>query len=153
MPRQSPKHGIASDFVIYLSRDFARFRKVGVKVSSFAPRIAALESVLYLIIDRIKDVPKPHNAAARKEAVQVRGRASSVGLGGLPSYESCREVVKTPSVVIKIFAFLYVRERPCPLFPFTYLQLMYVVCTDKAHWNVRKKARHPANINTVVVPA
>lgn len=48
------------------------FAQVGVKVSGFAPRIAALESVLYMIIDRIKDIPKPHDAQTRKEAAQVR---------------------------------------------------------------------------------
>lgn len=42
------------------------------KVAGFAPRIAALESVLYMIIDRIKDLPKPPDAAGRKEAAQVR---------------------------------------------------------------------------------
>ncbi|CAM9831712.1 unnamed protein product, partial [Laminaria digitata] len=45
--------------------------QVGVKVAGFAPRIAALESVLYMIIDRIKDLPKPPDAAGRKEAAQV----------------------------------------------------------------------------------
>ncbi|CAN0346027.1 unnamed protein product [Pylaiella littoralis] len=45
--------------------------QVGVRVSGFAPRIAALESVLYMIIDRIKDLPKPADAKARKEAAQV----------------------------------------------------------------------------------
>lgn len=41
------------------------------KVAGFAPRIAALESVLYMIIDKIKHLPKPVNAEARKEAAQV----------------------------------------------------------------------------------
>lgn len=50
---------------------FCRWQ-VGVKVAGFAPRIAALESVLYMIIDRIKDLPKPPDAAGRKEAAQVR---------------------------------------------------------------------------------
>ncbi|CAM9529665.1 unnamed protein product [Ascophyllum nodosum] len=45
--------------------------QVGVKVSGFAPRVAALESILYMIIDRIKDIPKPPDAQARKEATQV----------------------------------------------------------------------------------
>lgn len=47
---------------------------MGVKISGFAPRVAALESVLYMIIDRIKDVPKPPDAEARKEAAQVGER-------------------------------------------------------------------------------
>lgn len=42
------------------------------KVPGFAPRVAALESILYMIIDRIKDVPKPPDAEARKEAAQVQ---------------------------------------------------------------------------------
>lgn len=41
------------------------------KVSGFAPRIAALESVLYMTIDQIKDLPKPVDAEARKEAAEV----------------------------------------------------------------------------------
>lgn len=45
--------------------------QVGVKVSGFAPRITALESVLYMIIDQIKDLPKPVDAEGRKEAAQV----------------------------------------------------------------------------------
>ncbi|CAB1117750.1 unnamed protein product [Ectocarpus sp. CCAP 1310/34] len=45
--------------------------QVGVKVSGFAPRIDALESVLYMIIDQIKDLPKPVDAEARKEAAEV----------------------------------------------------------------------------------
>lgn len=45
--------------------------QAGVKVSGFAPRVAALESILYIIIDRIKDIPKPPDAQARKEATQV----------------------------------------------------------------------------------
>lgn len=50
---------------------FTNLLQVGVKVAGFAPRVAALESVLYMIIDRIKDVPKPPDAEARKEAAQV----------------------------------------------------------------------------------
>lgn len=51
---------------------FNRFSsQVGVKVSGFAPRIAALESVLYMIIDQVKDLPKPVDANARKDAAQV----------------------------------------------------------------------------------
>eukprot|EP00903_Cladosiphon_okamuranus_P017607 g16218.t1 len=45
--------------------------QVGVKVSGFAPRITALESVLYMIIDQIKDLPKPVDADARRDAAQV----------------------------------------------------------------------------------
>ncbi|CAM9941120.1 unnamed protein product [Scytosiphon promiscuus] len=45
--------------------------QVGVKVAGFAPRITALDSVIYMIIDKIKYLPKPVNAEARKEAAQV----------------------------------------------------------------------------------
>ncbi|CAM9147792.1 unnamed protein product [Sphacelaria rigidula] len=45
--------------------------QVGLKVSGFSSRIAALETILYMIIDRIRGLPKPADKDDRKAAGQV----------------------------------------------------------------------------------
>lgn len=46
--------------------------QVGLKLSGFSSRIAALEMILYMIIDRVRGLPKPADSEARKAAAQVR---------------------------------------------------------------------------------